>query len=274
MPLVVPVNNLADFGAGTYKNIVRKFGRVDLPAATEAILWDGANGYDGWLAAEEDIEWSSSSVLDVAGQNGVSVIFFTGQGNDGMEKTYQGVVNGQTWTKISDTPADVGIKFKTIYTGQAVGVEGLNNSPLVGATPAVNGSANLGTITIRSVSTQKIMGLILPNLGRTQMMLWRCPADHYAEFKKISIYPVSGKPVLVKLMARDQLGVSWLCLGQIDTEIDIPSITFPLPQYVSPGTDICIVITSTQANTVASAQMWIKKLTIPEYEALLIEESL
>lgn len=248
-------------GASGYSNQLRKFGRVSM-GATEAILWDGANGYEGWLPNEEDIEWSSDSVDDVVGGSGVSYLQFTGQGKDGIEKTYSGIINGASWIKLS--VQDPEILFDSIYTGQCVNTENLtlhlNESPLVS-----DGAANHGTITIRSVTTQKIMALILPNLGRTQMMIWRCPLDHYAEFKKISIYPTSGKPVIVKLMARDNLAVSWVCVGQIDFDGDIASITHPFPDYISPGTDLCLVATAEQVSTNISSQMWINKKPITGY---------
>ena len=48
MPEVSNEITLANFGSDGYKNSIRKFGRVSMGAA-EAIWWDGANGYDGWL---------------------------------------------------------------------------------------------------------------------------------------------------------------------------------------------------------------------------------
>lgn len=248
-----------EVGSSGYSNFVRKFGRVDNIGA-EAICWDGGNGYSGWLDAEEDIEVFSSSDLDKAGGIGVQYLQFTGQGNDGIEKTYSVMLNGITPVLLSTT--DLGVKFQTIYTAQVFNIEGTNKSPL-----ASENAANQGTITIRSATTLAVMALILPNLGRTQMLIWRCPKDHYAESMKVSIYPIGGKAIVAKLMARDTAVGSWICVGQIDVVNDIASIVNPFPDYISPGTDLCLVIVPGGVGTTCSSQMWFNKKPIRNYEA-------
>lgn len=250
MPIVLN----EEIGRSGYVDIVRKFARAE-NFTGELIVWDGVNGYDGWLDVEEDIEWSSNSEADILGGAGVDYLQFTGQGEDGIEKTYYGEVLGTTWNRLSNT--DAGVLFNCIYTAQCLNTQGLNTSPL-----STGGSANSGTITIRSVTTQRVMAIILPNLGRTQMQIWRCPSDSWAEFHKIDIYPTSGKPVLCKLMARNDISQSWICVGQVDFDGGAVSIVHPFPDYISPGTDLCLVAVAEQAGTNISTQMWIKKMKI------------
>lgn len=260
----MPVVNEMYPGQIGYNRFKRKFGRV-FNIANESVVWDGNSAYDGWLTTEEDISIVSTSEQDKLGGTGTSYIQFTGQGVDGIEKTYSMLLNGTTPVLLSAT--DPGVKFSTIYTAQTFNVEGLNKSPTITA-------ANTGTISIKSVSTNKTMAIIRPNLGRTQMMIWRCPKDHFAELLKVSLYPVSGKPVVVKFMVRvGGINNSWFCMGQVDTERS-NEIEWVLPEYILPGTDFCLVCIPGQPGTNMSAQMWINQKEISQYNRLLAEGSL
>lgn len=257
------------FGVGGFDTFVRKFARnVGLANDQEAVMWDGDSAYDGWLEAEEDVEWSSSSAEDAPGGTGCQYIQFTGQGANGIEKTYSGQLNGLSWTKLSDV--DAGVLFDIIYTAQCYNVEGYaGNGSLK---PMLSeGSANIGVVTIRSVTTQKTMAQIRIGRGRTQMMLWRCPADHYAKFVKFDLYPSDNQPFVGKLMGRASKELSWICVGELDSDDFELNITHPLPDYVGPGYDLCLVVTAGSGGANCSSQMWIEKLPIPNYTRLVEE---
>lgn len=267
--------SLSNHGEGGYSDVVRKFGRISgLAIGATGIVWDGGNGYNGWLNditedTEEDLEVFSSSSLDVyvdglGGHAGAELAQITTQGKDGIEQTNVVPLNGITPVRFSTHHS--GFKFQVGYTAQTYG--GPKN-------PTDNLQGNQGTITFRSVTSQRIIAIIKPHLGRTQMMIWRCPKDHYGEFHKIDLYPVSGKPVTLKLLARSARTLwSWLAVGQIDTSGDgTIHITHPFPDYIRPGTDLCVVATATVATADCSAQMWIKKIKIDRYEELLAAEN-
>ena len=223
---------------------------------------DGANGYDGWLDSEEDIEWASDDPQDAPGGAGCNFIQFTGQGANGLEKTYYGILNGTSWTQLSLT--DPTVKFNCIYTATCRNTEGIAGN--ASRSPLASGAcANIGTITIRSVTTGKTLAIINPNQGRTQMMIWRCPSDHWGQFKKVSIYPSAGKPLVARLMGRIGVEASWVCLGAIDFDGNIASITHPMPDYIPPGTDICLTVTPEGIGTNCSAQFWVEKIKDPDY---------
>ena len=249
-----------EFGGEGYTNFVRKFGRIDGAAATPTIVWDGTTPYEGWLPSEEFITIVSDSGEDQAGGDGGTHVILTGQGEDGIEKSYILPLNGTTPVNINDI--DPGVKFDIIYTAQFFNLD----SPNPNLSPTVD-PANRGNITISSLSG-KTMAVIKAGLGRTQMMIWRCPADKYAEFNKVSIYPDANKPVLAQIWARDSKKSSWVVVGQIDIQDSIASITHPFPDYISPGTDICLVVVPEQTNTNISAQMWIEKKDIENYDEL------
>lgn len=254
MPKVTVDTTLEPYKNG-FRGSIRKFGRVVGAGAVDTVVWDGATPYLGWLAAEDDIEIVSDDAADAVGGLGCQYLQITGQGEDGIEKTYSMTLNGTTPVLLSTT--DPGVKFDVIYTAQCVNTEGTNLLPTSAA------SANLGTITIRSATTPtNVMAIIKPNRGRTQMVIWRCPSDKYGEFEKMSIYPISGKPLAARLMGRDDKTLSWICFGEIDFSDTSQSIKHPFPDYISPGTDLCLVITPTAASTTCSAQMWIKTYPI------------
>lgn len=238
-----------DIGSSQYSDGSRKFGRVVNAGATQTVVWDGLTPYEGFLPSEEDIQVVSSSTLDTVGGTGCQYVQFTGQGEDGKEKTYSVTLNGTTPVLLSAT--DPTIKFNCVYTAQCLNVEGTNTSPISGA--------NAGDITISSVTTGKTMALIKQNLGRTQMMVYRMPSDRYGEFEKISIYPDGNRPVLAQLWVRDSIEFSWICVGQIDIDNQVASITHPFPDYISPSTDIMLTVTPEQTGTNISAQWWLKK---------------
>jgi hypothetical protein len=247
------------YGEVSYKSLVRKFGRIAAATASPVILWDGGNGYNGWLPTEEDVQAVSTSIQDNPAGTGAYVLQFTGQGEDGLEKTFQMILNGTTAVKVSDTDPEV--KFDVIYTAQVFSLNGLNLSP-------VTNVANLGTITISSVTTGRTMALIKPNLGRTQMMIWRCPKDQYAEFIKVDVYPDGLKAVKAQIFGRSNKLASWICVGQVDIEQGQVQIPHPFPDYIGPGVDICLVVVPEQADTNVSAQFWIKKKPIINYAEL------
>jgi hypothetical protein len=130
MPKVVTPNNLENFGRAYYTDTVRKFGRITgLAIGATAIIHDGGNGYDGWLndiaeGTEEDISIVSDSPSDVyvdglGGHAGAELCQFTGQGADGIEKTYVVPLDGVTPVLLSTT--DAGVLFQSIYSGQTYG---------------------------------------------------------------------------------------------------------------------------------------------------------
>jgi hypothetical protein len=270
MPKVVTPNNLENFGRAYYTDTVRKFGRITgLAIGATAIIHDGGNGYDGWLndiaeGTEEDISIVSDSPSDVyvdglGGHAGAELCQFTGQGADGIEKTYVVPLDGVTPVLLSTT--DAGVLFQSIYTAQTYGG---TKDPVAAVT------ANVGTITISSATSGKTMAIILPGLARTQMMIWRCPKDHYAELDKIDVYPVLGKPALIKVMGRSNITLgSWLTIGQLDVDAggDV-NITHPFPDYIAPGADLVVAITAGNNTVTCSAQMWIKKKPILNYSKL------
>ncbi len=274
MSKVVTPDNLANFGRAYFKNNLRKFGRIEnLGPTNTAIVWDGGNGYEGWLNdlgidTEEPLSIVSSSASDVyvdgeGGHAGAELCQWTGQGADGLEKTYIVPLNGTT--PVLTSVIDPGVLWQVVYTAQTYG--GVKD-PIAAVT------ANVGTITISSATSGKVMAIILPGLARTQMMIWRCPKDHYGEFKKIDIYPVSTKPAVLKLMGRSNLTLgSWLVVGQLDADdAGAISVTHPFPDYIAPGSDLCLVVTAGAKAVDCSAQMWIEKKPILEYDKLLEAE--
>lgn len=246
-------------GADGYRNFVRKFGRVEEAPASPVIVGDSTTPYEGWLAEEEALIIVSDSGQDAPGGTGTTHIIITGQGEDGIEKMYIIPLNGIT--PVDMETIDAGVKFDTVYSALTANLDIPNNN----LSPTVN-PANTGNITISSKLTGKTMAVIKAGLGRTQMMIWRCPIDAYAEFEKISIYPDAAKPVLAQIWARDSKISSWIVVGQIDVRDNIASITNPLPGYISPGTDLCLIVVPEQAGTSVSAQMWIEKKPIDNYE--------
>lgn len=273
MPIVIRPKDLANFGAGNYDNDVRKFGRVVNAGAVPTVVWDGSTPYEGWLPSEETLVIVSTSDEDKPGGAGIQYLEWTGQGEDGIEKVYSIILDGTT--PVESITSDPNIKWDIIYTSQGLNTEGSNLSPTPTPTPA-DLPANRGTITIKSKTTDKIMAQINPGNGRTQMMIYRVPKDNYGEITKIDAYPTSGstKPIVAELWGRNNKTLSWINFGLVDMLNDIASIDFPTPSYLSPGFDICIVIKPEQTATDCSAQMWIKKKPIMNYEKLLLEESL
>lgn len=264
------MTDLARFGEGLYKNNVRKFGRIVNAGISPAIVWDGANGYTGWLNditpdTEEYLSIVSTSADDVyvdglGGHAGAELVQYTGQGADGIQKTSVVPLNGLT--PVITSSFHLGELFQTVYTAQTYG--GLKN-------PTALVKSNVGTITISSATSGRVMAIIQPGLARTNMMIWRCPKDHYGEFKGIDIYPVSGKPAEIKLFSRTALTLSsWLCVGQVDVSGDHDvTIQHLLDDYIPPGADLIVVITAAQTATNCSAQMWIEKKPIPRYSDIL-----
>lgn len=259
----MPLFEEKSVGERGFNDYTRKFGRCG-NINTESVVWDGAtnnvqNQYDGWLPSEEDIEWFSTSEEDKPGGTGVSDLFFTGQGDDGLNKVFVGKMNGTTPVRISQDVVNPDVRMNIIFTAQAINLDvgNANLFPLVD-----QGCANAGQITIRSVTTQKIMAIILPNLGRTQMMIWRCESNAYGKFRKIDVYHTDNQPTVFKLMGRRDKTRSWICLGQIDMEDNVVKIKHPLPDYIEPGTDLCLTADPGSGGTSISAQMWIERIPI------------
>lgn len=252
-------------GSNGFSKYVRKFARSEnLSGGDEAVMWDGnTEAFVGWLDSEEDIEWASDSAEDAAGGTGCNYLQFTGQGEDGIEKTYSGELTGLTWNQLS--VEDAGVLFDIIYTAQCINTEGesgaATRSPLVS-----NGCANIGTITIRSVTTQTVLAKIKPGRGRTQMMVWRCPSDTWARFEKIDVYPSDNQAFTVRLMGRTGKEYSWLCIGEIYADNYEVAIVHPFPDYVAPGVDLALVVEAGSNGASCAAQMWLEKVANPNYE--------
>lgn len=262
------MSDLSIAGESGYRNRVRKFARIENFGIGTAIMWDGANGviaqpdYPGWLEAESLVKAVSSSVNDAAGGSGAYALEILGQGDDGIEKTEVIILTGIV-------PVESTKKFSVIYSAQVVNLDAvvnLNTSPI--------GGANDGLIQIYKTDVPTtVMAAIKANLGRTQMAIWRCPKDKYAEFKKIGVYPQSGKPVIAQLWARGNITESWINVGQIDQDGFLAEPEWPEgnEEYISPGTDLCLVIVAGQTGTSASSLLWVKMFDIPNYDLALAE---
>ncbi len=258
---------LAEAGATGYGGRVRKFARVEGFLGT-GVMWDGANGgigqpdYQGWLEAEDIVTAVSTSVNDAVGGTGAYALQVKGQAEDGIEKTEVLILTGLI-------PVDSIGKFSIVYSAQVINLDAIAN----GNTSPING-ANNGLVTIVSkTEPTRVMAAILPNLGRTQMAVWRCPKDHWGQFEKIGIYPESNKPIVGQLWARSGINESWINVGQLDLDGFITEPSWPVgnEEYISPGTDLCLVLTAAQA-TNASSLLWVKLFKIPNYDARLLKE--
>jgi len=262
-------DDLVNFGSRGYRNNVRKFARIT-GVTGEAVMWDGGNGavgrpsYDAWFKTEQTVECFSASANDTIGGSGTYIVEVTGQGEDGLEKTDTVQIDGAT-------PVEFTEKFVIIYRARTINPNAWNdgnNLPIDGA--------NDGAITIRSkAEPTKIMAYIQANKGQTQMAIWRCPANKYAEFVKLGVYPQSGNQGSVaKLMARNSIDESWLNVGELDEDGFLTEPEWPEGnrEYISPGTDLCLVVNSTQSGNFSSL-LWVKMFDIENYEELLAEES-
>jgi len=259
-------DELDTYGSEGYRNNVRKFARVDGFSGT-GVMWDGANGiisqpdYQGWLEAEEIVEAVSTSINDAVGGSGAYALQIRGQAEDGIEKTEVIILQGQV-------PVQSVGKFSIIYSAQVINTDAVTN----GNTSPING-CNDGQVTVYPASQiTRIMAAILPNLGRTQMAVWRCPKNKYAEFQKIGVYPQSGKPIIGQLFARNSINESWINVGQLDEDGFLTEPSWPEGnrEYITPGTDLCLVIVTAQS-TNASSLLWVKMFDIENYEQLLEE---
>lgn len=269
------MSDLTTAGSTGYRNRVRKFARVtdlDVPA----VMWDGANGaisqpdYQGWLADEDLVGCVSGSDLDAEGDVGAYALQITGQGNDGIEKTDVVFLEGTT-------PVFSTQKFQIIYTAQVINLDAQvngNTSPV--NNPPNSYSANRGLIQIYSkAAPTKIMAAIKAGLGRTQMAIWRCPKNKYGEFRKIGIYPESGKAIIAQLFARNNINESWVNVGQFDQDGFIAEPSWPegSEEYISPGTDLCLVILPGVNTVNASSLLWVKLFDTPNYDQILAAEN-
>ena len=107
------------------------------------------------------------------------------------------------------------------------------------------------------------------------MMIWSCPKNKYTEFKKVYLYPLSNKPAVIRLLSRSPLTLqSWLTVGIVDVSgTGDVKVLFPFPNYIPPLTDLCLSITAGVNEVDCSAQMWIEKRDIRNYEEQLLAEA-
>lgn len=266
---------LVNAGSAGYRNRVRKFARVtnlDVPA----VMWDGANGaisqpdYQGWLVDEDIVGCVSGSALDAEGSVGAYALQITGQGNNGIEKSEVVILEGLT-------PVFTTGKFQIVYTAQVINLDAQTNgniSPV--QNPPLSYVANRGLIQMYSqADPTKIMAAIKVGLGRTQMAIWRCPKNKYGEFRKIGVYPESGKAIISQLFARSNINESWINVGQFDQDGFIVEPSWPKgsEEYISPGTDLCLVILPGVNTVNASGILWANLYDIPNYDKILAEEA-
>ena len=248
------------FGHESYENNVRKFCRLENGVAgTWNFCWEEGNGYNGILDTEDDIEIYCESVNDTDGGSHAFEVIITGQGNDGIMKSYSIPTGGQSWVKLSTL--DSGVKFKEIYRAKA---KSNTKTPVDGS--------NEGKIIIRSVTNQYTMAVITAGSGQTQMGFFRVPANKFGLFKKYVVSPDANRPFQLDFRLQDTPEESWRTSGTLDFGESLSiDVDYPIDLYFGPGAAIFVAIKPEQSSTTATVQFFIELRDIPNYDKLLEE---
>ncbi|MCK5609607.1 hypothetical protein KAR91_47470 [Candidatus Pacearchaeota archaeon] len=242
-----------------YAGLIRKFGRKEGIGTTESVIWDGGDAFTGFLdpTTEEDLIVVSDSVQDADGGTGCKSIMITGQGIDGLEKSILVPMNGTTSVDTSTLPSPNNEKYNITYRSNALlAGRAASITSLLGPTVNVK---NVGTITITSKATTKIMAIIKPNEGQTQMCVYRCPSNLYGDFMQYNLWANEGKGVKVNFYTRLNRGENsecWNNRGPVDIFESPSNVTFPFPELVAPGIDVVVTAKGAASGTSVSCQFF------------------
>lgn len=231
-----------------YSTFLRKFARLNNSlAGVWNMVWENGNGYEGLLPTDEDIEIVSTSDNDTYGTGShAQEVIVIGQGSDLVEKAYSIKLNGTTPVKLS--AEDAGIVYDIVYRGFCTSKD---QDTFTGA--------NDGTITIRSVTSQKVMAVIEANKGQTQIGIYRVPGDKRAELTKYVIQPDANRPFQFDFKIKSVGDNGWRTTGEIDFGESTPLIVeYPKPLYLGPGEILMFAVKPEQAATTCTVQVFLE----------------
>jgi len=165
---------------------IYKFGFNSTVGTSEEVIWDGGNGYSGFLTTDSNVTVVSTSVDDAdQGTGAWNVIVF------GVDSDFNEVVD--TLTLNGTTPVVSTVEFRRVFRAYVLHAGDLSPT----------GGVNAGTLTIASqVSGTPTMAQILPNNGQTLMAIYTVPNGYTGYITNADANVGSGKDATVRLKSR------------------------------------------------------------------------
>jgi hypothetical protein len=218
-----------------YRNNLYKYGRNPSISTTEEIIWDGGDGFYGFLSAATTVTVESGSADDAVGGGGATSIQITGIGEDGCQSSEYIALNGVT-------PVISINKYSLVFRMRILAASGSateDGDPFTGP--------NHGAITCKSTGAgTPTMAIITAATGQTLMAIWQCPLDKWGELKEVHIYPSGDDSVFTtntlygKLLYQVIGSNAWNAGGFVQMGREALEKHFALDQLILPGTKIIL----------------------------------
>jgi len=225
---------------------VYKFGASSAINSSESIIWDGGNGYNGFLSAADFVTVQSDDVNDALAGIGMQKVRIYGinELNEYVDEEIE--LNGTT-------PVLSTRQYIRIFRAHST----LSNTTIIG------GRNNLGEIQVKSQTGGNVMAQINVGEGQTQMALFTVAVGYHALILNADANVGEGKEATIRVVSVDYVNQGGARVQAI-RKLFQNSFTrnYKIPRAISGGTDIFMTGESTAAGTTATAS----------FEILLIKD--
>jgi hypothetical protein len=212
------VGSLFKFGAGSV-------------TTDETVIWDGGDGYYGFLSAPTVLDIRSTSALDDDGSTGVWTMVVAGLGADSTEQSEILILNGTT--TVTTTKQFIRVFRAFCLTGGS-----LASAPVSGAN---QGNINI-FISGGTVVPDDLMARITTNKGQTLMSIYTVPKGKTLRVTGVGASVGAGKECTVSYKFRNIASGSGVFSTKYDLQL-YQNVTFQelkIPLSVPEMTDIVV----------------------------------
>lgn len=157
--------------------IVSKFGHNAVVSTTEEAIWEGASAdYTGFLTTPSQISIVSTANIEdkITGAGARKVLI---EGLDANLDAIQEEITMDGTTPVVSTASNW-LRVLRVYVTES-GTRGVTFPSSTGA--------NVGTISVTSVTGGLLMAVIQPQVGQTQMAIYTVPRGHTAHMMSLSV---------------------------------------------------------------------------------------